>query len=164
MKVVFAGTFDPITKGHEDIIKRLCKKFGTCLVVVGQNPNKTPLFTEDERVDFIKETFSDNKNVEVVKYSDYKQEYFNFLQSNNVKYYARGIRNRKDLKYEREYKKQNKILYPFVKTVFIKSKKYKEVSSTLIKQKLSRGEEILTLAPQTVANKITKTYLQKLEK
>ena len=162
--VVFAGTFDPITKGHESVINKCVKKHGSCLVVVGENPAKEPLFSEDERVLFIEKTFSDNPSVKVIKYSEYKDNYADFLAKNGIRTYARGIRNRQDLKYEKKYAKKNKKIYPTIKTKYIKIKKYKDISSSLVKDLLVSSGDLENYLPEKSIDLIKKTYQKRLEK
>ncbi len=162
--VVFAGTFDPITKGHEDIIYKCVQKYGDCLVVVGHNKDKTPFFSQDERVDFVKKTFEDSDKIKVVNYLDYKENYGEFLSSLGVKLYARGIRNRIDKKYEKASAKLNKKLYPQIKTVYIKTKKYNEVSSTLVKELMINNKDTSEFLPEKSRELILKTLKEKLVK
>jgi pantetheine-phosphate adenylyltransferase len=93
---VFAGTFDPITTGHQDIILGLAKAYQKVIVVIGQNPQKESFFTENERLQLLNECFKGVENVECYLYSDYKDGYSEFLQSKGVSVYARGIRDKKE--------------------------------------------------------------------
>lgn len=160
---VFAGTFDPITKGHEEVINKCLKKFDKVLVVIGENPDKKFLFTSQERLLFVKQTFSDNDRVEVLLYSDHKDDYIEFLEEKGVKYYVRGIRDKKDLKYEKTWSKINKKIYPKIKSKFMRIKDYKSVSSTVVKELLKENKADQYL-PDKSRESIKTAFIKKLEK
>lgn len=162
---IFAGTFDPITVGHEYVIKKCLKKYGRVLVVVGSNPEKTAYFSVDERLELISKVFEDTPNVFVVNYLDLEDRYKDYLKEFGVKIYVRGIRNRTDLKFENAMKKKNKKLYPFIKTRYIKCpKKYKNVSSTLVKEYIKTGQDFLDFVPENIRNSILKIISKKTKK
>ena len=146
---VFAGSFDPITKGHESIINRCVEKYGRVLVVVGQNSAKKCLFSEDERVCFIKAAFQDNPAVEVIKYSDYGADYPRFVKESGYTVYVRGIRNEADMRFEQQMEKENKILYPFFETVYmLASGDDAIISSTAVRQMIEMGEDVSPYLPK----------------
>ena len=162
---VFAGTFDPITIGHEHVIKKCIKKYSKVFVVIGTNPNKNPLFTLDERLKIVQDTFANYKNVFVVLYEDKKDNYREFLQKEGVKYYVRGIRTKEDLCFENDMKKKNKVLYPFVKTKYVKTpKEFREVSSTLVKDLIKNGKDFLEFLPTNSKKTITEILANKTTK
>ena len=159
---VFAGTFDPITLGHKNVIEKCLKKYQKVIIVIGENASKTPLFTLQERLLFIKQAFLNEQRVEIYAYSDYKENYYEFLLSKNALHYVRGIRNSKDKKYEKAQIKTNKNLYPLIKTKFVKcNQEYLNISSTSIKNLLLEGKGISGLVPQEIEELITKTFNQK---
>lgn len=158
---VFAGTFDPITIGHQDIILGLSKTYQKVIVVIGQNPQKECFFTENERLQLINECFKDIDNVECCLYSDYKDGYSEFLQSKGVSVYARGIRNKKDLDFEKKMEQLNKTIYPYITTEYVFCKpQFALVSSTLVKEKILGGQEFLSLVP-TPCHTLIKSILEK---
>lgn len=159
---VFAGTFDPITLGHINVIEKCLKKYQKVIIVVGENANKTPLFSVQERLSFVSEVFSHEQNVEVYAYNDYKDDYYNFLLSKKAFHYVRGIRNSTDKKYEKAQIKLNKKLYPFIKTKFIKcDKEFSEISSTKLKERLQAGKSLDTFVPQQIESEVVKAFKQK---
>ena len=146
---VFAGTFDPVTTGHKNIIDKCLELFDKVLLVVGRNPQKSCLLSESDRIKLLKLLYGDNDRVEVVLYSDYQDNYTEFLQSKNACVYARGIRNDIDLEFEKAMEEKNKKLYPFIKTEYINcDKEYKNVSSTLVKSAIKDGKEFLQYIPK----------------
>lgn len=148
---VFAGTFDPITVGHERSVLSAIESFEKAYVVIGENAGKTPFFTEEERVKLVKAAFL-GKNAEIVKYSDFKseKEYAEFLDGNNVRYYVRGIRDEKDFRYEKKAERRNAETYPFITTAYIFCEEgYKDVSSTKVKKFLERGKPVSEFIPSS---------------
>ena len=116
---LFAGTFDPITVGHEDIIRRALPLFDHITVAIGNNIGKrTPLFDLDTRRRWVEMTFSDCNNVSADTYSTATIDY---CIEHGIRYLIRGIRNPNDLVYEQEIALLNKRLAPEVETVFLLS-------------------------------------------
>ena len=105
---LFAGTFDPITKGHFDTIINLNKKYDKVVVAVGVNPQKTPFFSLEDRLSFLREAFKDYTFVEVDYYNTLTVEY---MKKKGIKVLVRGIRNEADLEYEKQNEKIMLILY-----------------------------------------------------
>lgn len=137
---VFAGTFDPITLGHENIIEKCLGSFDKVLLVIGQNPNKTTCFTESQRLEMIKSVYLDNPKVEVVLYSNHKDDYKNFLLSQNATVYVRGIRDQKDLEFEKQMEEKNKTIYPFITTEYVYcDTDFLGVSSTRVRELIKNG-------------------------
>jgi len=154
---VFAGTFDPITIGHTQLINKCIENYDKVFVVVGENPNKTPLLPISVRLDAVKQTFNDK--VIVVNYQDYKENYRKFLLDNDIKFYVRGIRNDIDLEYEKEYAQKNAKLYPEITTVFIKAdEELKDVSSSVIRELIQNKKDYLSFIPQG-ASQVIVEYL-----
>ena len=145
---VFAGTFDPITKGHERLVNRCLNEYQKVVLTLGSNDVKTPYFTKEERLDFIKLIYGGNKNVVIADYLELKDRYSEFLTEQGVKYFVRGIRNDIDAVYENANVNKNKQLYPDIQTVFIKAdKKYKKISSTTVREFIEQGKNITPFIP-----------------
>lgn len=156
---VFAGTFDPVTKGHKSIIDKCCLKYDMVFVVVGENPNKLCLFTREERVKLLEKCFINNPKVKVLAYFDLKDGYADFLKKQSVTDYVRGIRNDKDLKFEKQYEEKNKKIYPFITTKYIECDDiFKSISSTLVKEQIKK-EDYENLPQECV--ELVKQFLQK---
>ncbi len=130
------GSFDPITIGHLDIIKRASKNYDKVIVGIGINPSKTYMFSVNERIEKIKEMTKDISNVEVYSYSNLTVE---FAKSKDCKYIVKGIRNIKDLKYELYQKRYNKKLDKSIKTIFYLARfKYRKISSTIVRNNIKQ--------------------------
>lgn len=146
---VFAGTFDPITVGHERSVQSAIKAFKTVFVVVGENAGKTPFFSEEERAKLVSAALT-GTNAKVIKYSDFdgEKEYADFLKVSGVRYYVRGIRDEKDFDYEKKAERKNAELYPFITTAYIFCEsEYKSVSSTRVKKLLKNGKSAIDFIP-----------------
>ena len=159
MKVcVFAGTFEPFTVGHEQIVRKCIEKFDKVYVVIGKNPNKQSLLTDAEKLEIISACFC-GANVCVVAYSQIA-DYSKFLKEKGITVYVRGIRDDKDLEFERKMEKENLKLYPFIQTEYVYADlPFKEVSSTLVRQKIANGESVAHLIPSACLD-LTLKYLK----
>lgn len=158
---VFAGTFDPITIGHEEIIRLCIKKYGKVMVVVGQNPQKTQMLSESDRLELVKATFSGEPQVQVVLYSLVKDKYAEFLKNSGFTVYIRGIRNQRDLELEDKMKSINAKLYPFISTEYIYAKNNVEVSSSMVRDAIANGQNFLKYIPQKAQKLAQKIMLNK---
>ena len=149
---IFPGTFDPVTYGHIDVIRRASGIFDKIIVAVATNPNKIPLFTKHERVQFIKELTSDIPNVEVLSFSGIT---VNFVKSLDVSVIVRGIRTFSDFEFEAALANANRRLDPDIETVFIMSgTEYSYISSTMIRELASFGGNIEAFVPKLIAQKL----------
>lgn len=152
---VYAGTFDPITVGHEQSVLSAIKSFGKAYVVIGENAKKEPTFSEEERAELVSAAFI-GKNAEVIKFSDFKDEkdYGEFLLNSGARYYVRGIRDEKDFGYEKKAEKKNAAIYPFIKTAYIFCEDdMKSVSSTKVKTELKKGKDVSGYIPASAREK-----------
>lgn len=146
---VYAGTFDPVTKGHLDVVKRAASLFDKLIVGVFDTPSKTLLFSTQERVDLFCETVQGMPNVEIRSYAGLTIE---FAMQVGAAAMVRGLRSITDLDYEAAMVMMNRKLYPQVDTVFLyTSLEYQFVSSTLIKEVAQYGGDISDLVPSHVA-------------
>lgn len=145
---VFAGTFDPFTVGHENVVKKCLNVYDKVIIVIGENPNKNSgLFSEEQKKRLIKACF-ENANVSVVCFSELKEKFSDFLLKNEAFFYVRGIRDEKDLRFEKEMEQKNKTLYPFVKTEYIYADEpYKNISSTLVKRLIKEKKSVKEYIP-----------------
>ena len=147
-KAVYPGTFDPVTYGHLDVIKRGSKIFDELIVSVGHNPMKQPLFTITERMDMISKNTSEIKNVNVDCFEGMLTDYMKELQTNVI---LRGIRTLSDFDYESQRALTNRVLKTDVETVFIMtSQEYSYLNSSLIKEAVSLGGDISMFVPSDV--------------
>ncbi len=155
---VYPGTFDPITYGHIDIIKRGIRIFDKIIVAVANNMHKNPIFDVNERKDLIRDIISEKRiaNVEVDSFDGLLVDY---LKRKNVRIIVRGLRVVTDFDYEFVYSMMNKKLYDKIETVFlISSEKYSFISSTLIKEVTKYGGDISSYSPDRVIKKLKEKY------
>lgn len=145
---IFPGSFDPLTNGHVDIILRSAHLFEHILVAVLVNPDKTPLFTPDERIAIIREVFREYPNVEVDVFDGLLVEYARRRRASAI---IRGIRAVSDYEYEFQMALMNRHLEPSLETVFMMpAEQYTYLSSRLIKEVFSLGGEVRGLVPPVV--------------
>lgn len=145
---IYPGSFDPITNGHVDLIKRGMKIFGEIIVLVAYNPNKSYLFNVKEREQFIREIFSDNNGVRVDSHGGLLVDY---LKSSGASVILRGMRAVSDFEYEFQMALMNRRQTREVETVFLMSGfKWFYSSSKLIKEVASMGGSVKGLVPDNV--------------
>ncbi|MBS0264111.1 MAG: pantetheine-phosphate adenylyltransferase [Planctomycetes bacterium] len=129
---VYAGSFDPVSLGHQDIISRGSRMFEKLTVGVGINPDKRPLFTPQERVDLLKKSLTSFANVEVMSFEGLAVD---FVRRCKAGVMLRGLRTLSDIEAEFSMTLANRALAPEIETVFLMaSERYTHISSTLIKQ------------------------------
>lgn len=156
---IYAGTFDPITNGHYDIVERAANMFEKVIVSVFDTPSKSLLFSTEERVDMCQKTVQDMPNVEVKQFNGLVAD---FAKEVGATAMVRGLRSITDLDYEVAMVMMNRKLHPEVDTVFLyTSLEYQFVSSTLIKEVVQYGGDINSLVPEHVAAALTDKYKSK---
>ena len=143
--VVFAGSFDPVTNGHIDLIKRARAVFGAVVVVVCYNATKKGCFSAQERVNLLKEALAGEENISV----DYAQGLLaDYMRTHNYTTLVRGLRSAHDWNHERTNAYFNKRFNPSVETVFLPAdEKYQFVSSSAVKEAVTYGGDIAPLVP-----------------
>ena len=148
MKIaVFPGSFDPITLGHVDIIKRATKIFDEIIVAIGINNEKKYLFSNDVRIKFIEDTFIKEPKIKVKKY---KGLTINFCKKNNINTILRGVRNPSDFEFEKAIAHTNYKLSG-VETVFlITNPEFSYISSSIVREIIENNGNYKKLVPKTV--------------
>ena len=149
MKIAICpGSFDPVTKGHVDILERSSKLFDKVIAVVLVNPTKTPTFTTEERVDLIKRVTTHIPNVEVDSYTGLVADY---AQLKNAHTLIKGLRAVTDFEYEFQQALINKKLNPELETLFmVTNQEYMYLSSTLVRQIAEFGGDIDMFVPEEI--------------
>lgn len=151
-KAIYPGSFDPVTKGHVDVIKRASKMFDRLVVGVLINRAKNPLFSIDERVTMLEEIFKDFDNIEIVSFEGLLVDY---CHNNNISTIVRGLRAVTDFEYELQIAQTNRVIAPDIDTVFLTtSLEYAYLSSSVVKEIAAYGGNIQPLVPETVVDKI----------
>lgn len=140
VSAMYPGTFDPITLGHEDLVRRASRLFDKIVVAVATNPSKAPMFTVEERVALAREALKGFKNVEVTGYDGLTVE---FAKKKGLKVIVRGLRAISDFEYEFQLANMNRHLTDDVETVFLTpTEKYTYISSSLVREIASMGGNI----------------------
>ena len=142
---MYPGSFDPVTNGHLDIIKRASRMFDKVIVAVLINSAKHPLFTVEERVELLKKCCASMPNVEVKSFDGLT---VHFAKANNAAVMVRGLRAVSDFEYELQMAQANRNLYPEMETIFLCTNvEYSFISSTVVKDILRHGGDISHLVP-----------------
>jgi len=145
---IFPGSFDPFTKGHEDIVLRSMTLFDRIIVAIGYNSNKKRYFEIDIMINKIRECFRDYQSIEVDKYTELTATYANKHEPN---FLLRGLRNTTDFEYENSIAMINKDLYNGLETVFlITSPKYAFISSSIVREVYSYGGDVSKYIPYSI--------------
>ncbi|ANE34270.1 pantetheine-phosphate adenylyltransferase [Campylobacter hyointestinalis] len=149
---IYPGTFDPITNGHMDVIKRACKVFDKVIVAVALNESKTPYFCYDKRLHLAKIATSSIANVEVMGFDNLLVD---FAKSNGINTVVRGLRAVSDFEYELQIGYANASLWSEFETIyFMPSLKNAFISSSIVRSVLTHGGDITNLVPKTVLDNI----------
>lgn len=160
MKAVYAGSFDPVTNGHIDIITRSANVFDEVIVAIATNTSKAPLFTAEEKQVVLESLMHDCQlhNVSVMQLSEGLT--VDFAKQHGAEILIRGIRSVKDMEYEMDIESMNKVQNPDVETVFFMAdKRYRYLSSSMIKEVAKFGGNLDELVPAEVA-RLLKEKLQ----
>ena len=154
---VYSGTFDPFTRGHEDLVRRASKLFDRIIVGVADSRRKQPFFTMAERVDIAREILAEFTNIEVLGFDCLLMD---FMRRQNAKIIVRGLRAVSDFEYEFQMAGMNRNLYPDVETIFLTpSEQYMFISATMVREIAVLGGDVgkfvQPLVVQRLAEKLT---------
>ena len=159
LKAIYPGSFDPVTRGHYDIICRSCKIVDKLIVGVLNNKAKMPLFSVEERVKILTKATKDIPNVEVKAFEGLS---VNFARENHAQVIVRGLRAVTDFEYELQMAQTNRVLAPDVDTVFLTtSLEYAYLSSTIMKEVANFGGDLSKFAPREITDAVEREIEKK---
>ena len=151
---IFPGSFDPITVGHTDIVKRAIPLFDKIIVAIGVNSQKKSLYDLETRLSWIKQVFANDPTVEV---SHYEGLTINFCKKQNAKYILRGIRSAADFEYEKTIAHLNNAMEEDIETVLILSKpELSSISSTIVREIIKGKGDIHKFVPHQIVEDVVK--------
>ncbi|MDX8379757.1 MAG: pantetheine-phosphate adenylyltransferase [Gallionella sp.] len=155
IKVVYPGTFDPITCGHEDVVRRAAGLFSEVIVAVAKSRANT-LFTLDERVEIAHEVFAGQPNVRVEGFDGLLM---NFVQTQQARVVLRGLRAASDFEYEFQLAGMNRNLYPEMETLFLTpAEQYTFISATMVREVARFGGEVAKFVSPLVATRLKQKF------
>ncbi len=139
-RAVYPGTFDPMTMGHVDLVKRASKLFDSVIIAIASSDSKKPMFTLEERIAIGNKIFADDPKVEVVGFSGLL---VNFAKENDANILIRGLRVVADFEYEFQLANMNRAMSPDIESVFLTPKEeYSYISSSLVKEIATMGGDV----------------------
>ena len=137
---IYPGTFDPITRGHEDLVRRAASLFDKLILAIAESPAKQPRFPLADRVEMAQEILGDVKNVEIVGFNTLLMD---FVHEQGAKVIVRGLRAVSDFEYEFQMAGMNRSLYPEVETVFLTpGEQYMFISATMVREIARLGGDV----------------------
>tara|TARA_B100000683_G_scaffold255333_1_gene274827 strand:- start:660 stop:1124 length:465 start_codon:yes stop_codon:yes gene_type:complete len=147
-KAVFPGSFDPITLGHEDVVRRAVPLFDEIIVAVGVNSSKKNNFSTEERIDMLEAVFSDLPQVKIKSFSGLTAD---FCKTEKAGWLLRGVRNSSDFEYEFTIAQMNKKLSPNLETTVLFTKEeYSSISSTVVREIIANNGDVSAFVPPAV--------------
>lgn len=145
---LFPGTFDPITLGHVDVIKRASGLFDQLIVAIGVNSSKQPMFSIEQRIAWIDEIFKDYPNISATSYEGLT---IYFCKEIGAQYMMRGIRYISDFEYEKAIGDMNHLLAPEIETIFLTcAPEYSTISSTIVRDVIRNGGDVSKIVPKEI--------------
>lgn len=149
-KAIFPGSFDPITNGHYDIIKRGVSLFDEVIVAIGVNAEKKYMFSLEERKRFIEEAFKDEPKVRVITYSGLT---IDLCKKENAEFILRGLRNPADFEFEKAIAHTNRMMSKIETVFLLTAARTSFISSSIVRDVLRNGGDITQLVPESVLAK-----------
>ncbi|MFC4261310.1 pantetheine-phosphate adenylyltransferase [Ferruginibacter yonginensis] len=151
---LFPGTFDPVTLGHTDIINRALPLFDKVVIGIGRNINKVPMYSEEQRLQWLREIYADNNKVEAIVYEGLTVDCCKEIGADFI---LRGIRYVNDFEYEKAIADMNRSLAVNIETVFLTClPQFTSVASTLVRDVLRNGGDVANFLPKAVNKTIKK--------
>ena len=159
IRAIYPGSFDPVTLGHLDIIRRTSKTVNELIVGVLNNGGKTPLFSIDERVEMLKEVTADIPNVKIMSFSGLLVDFARHTDSTLV---VRGLRAISDFDYELQMAQTNRVIAPDIDTIFLTTNlKYSYLSSSIVKEIAGYQGDISEFLHPAIAEKVRERLANK---
>ena len=146
-KAVFPGSFDPITLGHVDIIKRAIPLFDEIIIAIGVNASKKYMYSLEDRISFIEDTFKDIKSISVTSYEGLTAK---FCKDNGAQFIIRGLRNTTDFNYEQPVAQTNFKLMDVESIFLLSSPEVSNISSSIVRDVLRNDGDVSSLVPTSV--------------
>ena len=155
-RAIYPGTFDPMTKGHVDLIERACKLFDEIVIAIAASEAKNPLFTLDERIQIAEKIFESNDKVKVVGFSGLLVD---LAKDNDAKILIRGLRVVADFEYEFQLANMNRAMMPELESVFLTPKEqYSYISSSLVKEICKMGGDVSEFVDPISLSELKRIY------
>jgi len=152
IKAVYPGTFDPLTRGHEDLVRRASKLFDGLVLGIADSRAKRTFFSLEERIDIAREVLSDVKNLSVVGFTGLLTD---FVRQQNARVVLRGLRAVSDFEYEFQLAGMNRVLYPEFETVFLTpGEQHMFISATLVREIATLGGDVSKFVHPVVRAKL----------
>ena len=159
-KCVFAGTFDPVTIGHKDIVEKCLQMFDQVVVAILINPNKGAMFSLSDRIKLLNKVFGGHKNVKIISFDGLLVD---LLKKEKTKFYVRGIRNATDFDYETVMNYTNSERLKGLVTIFLPtSQEHLHVSSSLVRELIKFGGDVDRYLPEQVREDIKQIIKNKV--
>lgn len=154
IKAVYPGTFDPLTRGHEDLVRRASPLYDALILAVADSKAKRTFFTLEERVEMAREVLGDVKNVKVVGFTGLL---IDFVRQNGARVVMRGLRAVSDFEYEFQLAGMNRSLYPDFETIFLTpSEQHMFISATLVREIAILGGDVSKFVDPRVAARLAR--------
>lgn len=145
---VFPGSFDPITRGHESIVRRALSLFDQVIVAIGTNSGKKPFFQLNQRLEWLNLIFCNDPEVKIATYDGLT---IDFCRNENARFILRGLRTSADFEFERGIGQMNKIMYPHLETVFLLcDPEYASLSSSIVRDIIRNGGDVTQFLPEGI--------------
>ena len=152
IKAVYPGTFDPFTRGHEELVRRAGTLFSSLVLAIADSKAKRTFFTLQERVDMAREVLGDVKNLQVIGFTGLL---IDFVRKQNARVVLRGLRAVSDFEYEFQLAGMNRNLYPEMETIFLTpSEQHMFISATLVREIASLGGDVSKFVHPSVEKKL----------
>ena len=146
-KAVFPGSFDPITIGHVDIVKRGIKVFDEIIIAVGDNTDKKYMFPKEKRVEFVKQTFNNYDNIKIESYDGLTVD---FCKKNNIEFIIRGLRNPADFEFEKSIALTNREMTDIETIFFLTSPENSFISSSIVRDLIRNNGDYKLFIPKGI--------------